>query len=57
MVTNCIVRATRINSNPNSKKRNLILIDTSKESNFYANLKYTCFVYNSLNITVHGNEL
>ena len=41
---NCKQGATRLNSNQNSKKKKGILIDTSKESDFYADFKYTSFI-------------
>jgi hypothetical protein len=38
-VTNCTVRATRLNNNQNSKTGILISIDTSKELDFYADFQ------------------
>jgi hypothetical protein len=50
MVTNCIVRATRLNSNRNLKNRISIPIDTLKESDFYAYFKFISFVKFSLTL-------
>ena len=36
--------ANRLNSNQNSKNGILLPMDTSKESNFYADFKYTSFI-------------
>ena len=44
MVTNCLIEATRSLVNESLKNEILIQIDTSKELDFYADLKYISFI-------------